>query len=151
MLLTTITGYMKNKMSKLYVGIAFLLLAYPGYLALRIFFRKTRFIWIRALFPIGYRLYKTKLGYALHLKRLKDAEIRPHSITNPITLSSKNCQPHKAISSNTCSSPQSVVTVAPIAVLDDNYSYLVIDTVTNEAVAIDPCDPSALMVSYKWG
>lgn len=40
-----------------------------------------------------------------------------------------------------------VVKVVPVAVLDDNYSYLVIDTVTNTAVAIDPCDPTPVMVT----
>ncbi len=33
-----------------------------------------------------------------------------------------------------------------MAVLGDNYSYLVIDSVTNTAVAIDPCDPTPVMV-----
>lgn len=33
-----------------------------------------------------------------------------------------------------------------MAVLADNYSYLVIDTLTNTAVAIDPCDPTLVMV-----
>lgn len=39
-----------------------------------------------------------------------------------------------------------VVTILPVAVLDDNYSYLVIDTVNNAAVAVDPCDPTAVVV-----
>ena len=34
----------------------------------------------------------------------------------------------------------------PIAVLDDNYSYLIIDTTTNMAVVVDPADPAAVTV-----
>ena len=42
-----------------------------------------------------------------------------------------------------------MVTILPVAVLEDNYSYLIVDTVTNTAVAVDPCDPSAVMVTEK--
>ena len=38
------------------------------------------------------------------------------------------------------------VKIVPIAVLDDNYSYLVIDTVTNVAAVVDPADPAAVKV-----
>lgn len=36
--------------------------------------------------------------------------------------------------------------IVPIAVLDDNYSYLIIDTVTNFAAVVDPADPAAVKV-----
>lgn len=39
-----------------------------------------------------------------------------------------------------------VVTVVPVAVLDDNYSYLIIDTVSDTAVAVDPSDPATVLV-----
>lgn len=42
-----------------------------------------------------------------------------------------------------------VVTILPVAVLDDNYSYLVIDTVTDTAVAVDPSDPTAVTVKPR--
>ena len=38
------------------------------------------------------------------------------------------------------------VKIVPIAVLDDNYSYLIIDTVTNIAAVVDPADPVAVKV-----
>ena len=37
----------------------------------------------------------------------------------------------------------------PIAVLDDNYSYLIIDTITNAAAVVDPADPAAVKVDRK--
>lgn len=40
-----------------------------------------------------------------------------------------------------------MVKVVPLAVLDDNYSYLVIDTVTDVGVVVDPSDPAVVMVS----
>ncbi|KAM5127329.1 putative hydrolase PNKD, partial [Mantella aurantiaca] len=36
------------------------------------------------------------------------------------------------------------VKVIPIPVLSDNYSYLVIDTASSQAVAVDPSDPVAV-------
>ena len=42
------------------------------------------------------------------------------------------------------------VKVVPIAVLDDNYSYLIIDTVTNAAAVVDPADPAAVKVDSKF-
>ena len=42
------------------------------------------------------------------------------------------------------------VKIVPIAVLDDNYSYLIIDTVTNAAAVVDPADPAAVKVDSKF-
>lgn len=42
------------------------------------------------------------------------------------------------------------VKIVPIAVLDDNYSYLIIDTVTNTAAVVDPADPAAVKVDCKF-
>lgn len=39
------------------------------------------------------------------------------------------------------------MTVVPVAILDDNYAYLVIDTVSNLAVAVDPSDAEAVKVN----
>ena len=39
------------------------------------------------------------------------------------------------------------VKIVPIAVLDDNYSYLIVDTVTNAAAVVDPADPAAVKVN----
>lgn len=39
------------------------------------------------------------------------------------------------------------VTVVPIPILDDNYAYLVIDTVSNMAVVVDPSDAEAVKVA----
>ena len=39
-----------------------------------------------------------------------------------------------------------MVTIVPVAVLDDNYSYLIIDTVSDTAVAVDPSDPATVLV-----
>ena len=98
-----------------------------------------------------YALYKTKLGYGLHLRKLKQERARPHSITSPTTLSGMPTM-HPLNLLDLGPPPSPVVTVLPVAVLDDNYSYLVIDTVTNTAVAVDLCDPSAVMVKLakKW-
>ena len=39
------------------------------------------------------------------------------------------------------------VEITPIPVLDDNYAYLIVDTVNKVAVAVDPSDPDAVQVS----
>ena len=39
------------------------------------------------------------------------------------------------------------MTIVPVAILDDNYAYLVIDTVSNLAVAVDPSDAEAVKVN----
>lgn len=38
------------------------------------------------------------------------------------------------------------VEITPIPVLNDNYAYLVVDTVNKVAVAVDPSDPDAVQV-----
>ena len=39
------------------------------------------------------------------------------------------------------------MTIVPVPILDDNYAYLVIDTVSNLAVAVDPSDAEAVKVT----
>ena len=38
------------------------------------------------------------------------------------------------------------VTIIPLPILGDNYAYLVVDTVSNVAVAVDPSDPAEVKV-----
>ena len=40
------------------------------------------------------------------------------------------------------------VKIVPIAILEDNYSYLIVDTVTNNSVVVDPADPGAVKVHF---
>lgn len=99
---------------------------------------------------IRYAIYKTRIGYGFHLRQLKEKRPHPHSIISPNTLSGTSillagCT---AFFRNfLCFDHFSVVTIIPVAVLDDNYSYLIIDAVSNTAVAVDPCDPGAVMVT----
>jgi len=87
--------------------------------------RRTKNYWLKLLFPVGYFLYtRTRLGYRFHLYQLGKRRPLPHSITQPISLPG--------------------VTVVPIPILDDNYAYLVIDTVSNMAVVVDPSDAEAV-------
>ncbi|XP_073490484.1 probable hydrolase PNKD [Aquarana catesbeiana] len=82
----------------------------------------------RPLFKIAYGLYtRTRLGYWFYKRQLKKARERyphGHSSTQAIVFSG--------------------VKVVPIPVLSDNYSYLVIDTTSSQAVAVDPSDPVAV-------
>ncbi|XP_018408067.1 PREDICTED: probable hydrolase PNKD isoform X2 [Nanorana parkeri] len=75
-----------------------------------------------------YGLYtRTRLGYWFYKRQLKKARERfphGHSSTQAIVFSG--------------------VKVVPIPVLSDNYSYLVIDTTSSQAVAVDPSDPVAV-------
>lgn len=41
-----------------------------------------------------YAIYKTRIGYGLHLRKLKQGKVHPHSITSPVTLSGKEWQHH---------------------------------------------------------
>lgn len=78
--------------------------------------------------PYRYLLYaKTRLGYLVHVWQLGRKHTTPvHSHTQPIALNS--------------------VTIVPVAILTDNYSYVVVDTVSGVAVLIDPSDPQTVMV-----
>lgn len=38
------------------------------------------------------------------------------------------------------------VTIIPLAILNDNYCYVVVDDTSRSAVAIDPADPEAVKV-----
>lgn len=50
-----------------------------------------------------------------------------------------------------CASPPlaSTVSVIPLPILEDNYSYLVMDTKNKLAVVVDPADPQAIIVSFS--
>ena len=75
-----------------------------------------------------YFLYtKTSLGYRYHQWRVARRKGTLHSITQPLSLSG--------------------VTITPIAIAEDNYAYLVVDTVSNMAVVIDPSDPLSVKVN----
>ncbi|XP_064419957.1 probable hydrolase PNKD [Latimeria chalumnae] len=82
----------------------------------------------KPLFRIAYTLYtKTKLGYMFYKRQVKKArEHHPtgHSVTQPTVLNG--------------------VKIIPISVIEDNYSYLIIDTTSDTAVAVDPSDPQVV-------
>ncbi|XP_044160170.1 probable hydrolase PNKD [Bufo gargarizans] len=106
-------------------GLALLLRRLPGCSCLpRTLMARTE----KPFFRIAYGLYtRTRLGYLFYKRQLKKARERypqGHSSTQAIVFSG--------------------VKVVPIPVLSDNYSYLVIDTTSNLAVAVDPSDPIAV-------
>ncbi|XP_053125768.1 probable hydrolase PNKD isoform X1 [Hemicordylus capensis] len=80
------------------------------------------------LFRIGYNLYaRTRLGYLFYKRQVKKARERypqGHSVPQPLVFSG--------------------VKILPIPVLSNNYSYLIIDTGSNCAAAVDPSDPLAV-------
>ena len=81
-------------------------------------------------YPCRYHLYvKTSLGYYLHMWQLRKQEGTAHSHTQPTVLNN--------------------VTILPIAILKDNYAYLVIDSYSRTAAVIDPSDPQAVMVGLE--
>ena len=41
--------------------------------------------------------------------------------------------------------------IVPIAILDDNYSYLVVDLATKASAVIDPSDPGTVQVCHGTG
>ncbi|XP_064404294.1 probable hydrolase PNKD [Halichondria panicea] len=92
--------------------------------------RKTTAYWVKPvtkfLFPVGYWLYTTRLGYAFHLRSLnkEKSKVIPHSVAQP--------------------TPLSGVLVVPIPILSDNYSYFIIDLTSKDAVVVDPADPGAI-------
>ncbi|KAJ1184147.1 hypothetical protein NDU88_000957, partial [Pleurodeles waltl] len=80
-----------------------------------------------------YNLYsRTQLGYLFHRRQMRRARQKyphGHSVAHPMVFSG--------------------VKVVPIPVLSDNYSYLVIDTDSSLAVAVDPSDPVAVQASLE--
>ncbi|XP_060629549.2 probable hydrolase PNKD [Anolis sagrei] len=80
------------------------------------------------LFRVGYNLYAhTRLGYLFYKRQVKKARERyphGHSLPQPAVFNGMK--------------------ILPIPVLSNNYSYLVIDTGSNCAVAVDPSDPLAV-------
>ncbi|XP_026563793.1 probable hydrolase PNKD [Pseudonaja textilis] len=80
------------------------------------------------LFRIGYNLYAhTRLGYLLYKRQVKKARQRyPQGHSIPQTVEFNGLK------------------ILPIPVLSDNYSYLVVDTVSKSAVVVDPSDPLAV-------
>ncbi|XP_047227580.1 probable hydrolase PNKD [Girardinichthys multiradiatus] len=93
-------------------------------------FCRKLFSWIMArtekpLFRIAYTLYtRTRLGYIYYKRQMRKARANypaGHSTTHPMEFNG--------------------VKIIPISVLSDNYSYLVIDTASSVAVAVDPADP----------
>ncbi|XP_074551816.1 putative hydrolase PNKD isoform X2 [Halichoeres trimaculatus] len=79
----------------------------------------------KSIFRIAYTLYtRTRLGYMYYQRQMKKArEHYPsgHSISQPLDFNG--------------------LKIIPISVLSDNYSYLVIDTVSGVAAVVDPADP----------
>ncbi|KAJ3591954.1 hypothetical protein NHX12_007084 [Muraenolepis orangiensis] len=85
----------------------------------------------KPLFRIAYTLYtKTRLGYLFYKRQIKKArEQYPtgHTTGQPMVMNG--------------------IKIVPVPVLSDNYSYLVIDTSSGEAVAVDPADPQAVQAA----
>ncbi|XP_053732813.1 probable hydrolase PNKD isoform X1 [Synchiropus splendidus] len=82
----------------------------------------------KPLFRIAYTLYtRTRLGYLYYKRQMKKA--REH---------------YPAGHSSAPSVEFNSIKIIPIAVLSDNYSYLIIDTTSNLAVVVDPADPQTV-------
>uniref|UniRef100_A0A672UET0 PNKD metallo-beta-lactamase domain containing n=1 Tax=Strigops habroptila TaxID=2489341 RepID=A0A672UET0_STRHB len=85
------------------------------------------------LFRVGYSLYtRTRLGYLFYQRQVRKARER---------------YPHGHSVSQPCCFPG--VKILPIPVLSNNYSYLVIDTSSGRAAAIDPSDPLAVQAAIE--
>lgn len=79
---------------------------------------------------VRYFLYsRTRLGYILHLLQLRQKPSSKHSVTQPIVLPG--------------------VTIIPLPILTDNYAYLVVDTVSNVAIVVDPSDPEEVQNAVR--
>ncbi|XP_070566282.1 probable hydrolase PNKD [Ptychodera flava] len=80
------------------------------------------------LFKIGYFLYtRTRLGYMYHLKNLTKMRQKfpeGHSVVTPVEFQG--------------------LKICPIPLLEDNYSYVLIDTTDSVAVVVDPSDAEAV-------
>uniref|UniRef100_A0A8C6Q1R2 PNKD metallo-beta-lactamase domain containing n=1 Tax=Nothobranchius furzeri TaxID=105023 RepID=A0A8C6Q1R2_NOTFU len=85
------------------------------------------------LFPSRYTLYtRTKLGYLYYKMQMRKA--REHYPAGHST-----CYPMEF----------SGIKIIPISVLSDNYSYLIIDTSSSVAAAVDPADPETVQAILK--
>ncbi|NWS44855.1 PNKD hydrolase, partial [Probosciger aterrimus] len=86
--------------------------------------------------PVGvawYSLYtRTRLGYLFYQRQVRKA---------------REQYPHGHSVSQPCCFPG--VKILPIPVLSNNYSYLVIDTSSGRAAAIDPSDPLAVQAAIE--
>ncbi|XP_061580297.1 probable hydrolase PNKD [Cololabis saira] len=84
----------------------------------------------KPLFRIAYTLYtRTRLGYMFYKRQMRRArEHYPagHSTSIPMAFNG--------------------IKIIPVSVLSDNYSYLIVDTESSVAVAIDPADPQSVQV-----
>ncbi|XP_044293953.1 probable hydrolase PNKD isoform X1 [Varanus komodoensis] len=85
------------------------------------------------LFRFVYNLYAhTRLGYLFYKRQVRKARERypqGHSIPQPVEFTG--------------------VKILPIPVLSNNYSYLIIDTSSNCAAAVDPSDPLAVQSAIE--
>ena len=85
----------------------------------------------RGAFAIGYGVYDTAVGRALHARLLRwNADDGPHSRVGSPTVCGR-------------------AVVIPVPFLADNYSYLVVDAATKEACAVDPADPRACAATAR--
>ncbi|TSK62581.1 putative hydrolase PNKD [Bagarius yarrelli] len=82
----------------------------------------------KPLFWIAYSLYtRTKLGYMFYKRQMRKAREKypnGHSRTEPTIING--------------------IKIIPLPILSDNYSYVIIDTVSNLAVVVDPADPRSV-------
>uniref|UniRef100_A0A8C7XY59 PNKD metallo-beta-lactamase domain containing n=1 Tax=Oryzias sinensis TaxID=183150 RepID=A0A8C7XY59_9TELE len=79
----------------------------------------------KPLFRIAYTLYtQTRLGYMYYKRQMRKAR-----------------QNYPAGHSSACPAEFNGIKIIPIPVLSDNYSYLIVDTTSSVAVAVDPADP----------
>jgi hydroxyacylglutathione hydrolase len=84
-----------------------------------------------SLFNLGYRLYNSKLiGYHFIHKRLMSSNSTVNTKTFPIF-------------------DYSTFTVQPVALLEDNYSYLLVEKSTNSAALVDPAEPAKILSALK--
>ncbi|XP_064614655.1 LOW QUALITY PROTEIN: probable hydrolase PNKD [Liolophura sinensis] len=85
------------------------------------------------LFQLGYYFYsKTRVGYYMHRRDLAKARRKfedGHSKTEPTKFNG--------------------LQILPIAILEDNYSYLVMDTINKTAVCVDPADAQAVQAAIE--
>ena len=79
----------------------------------------------RGLFRVGYLIYLTPFGAWLHARGVKP-NTPPHSLSAP-------------------PAQLSTATVIVVPILDNNYSYLLVDSATRCAAAVDPADPYAVL------